>query len=202
MVYSWSLLFPCPHSFSNGALYKCSRKDTKRQYVASVRGHTDTAEKELSFLKSLQHNHILRLFDLYDGPTQYMLVFHSVSSENILQRLARKATYTESTWHLLLTLTLALTFLVFLVFKVSAIRNTLHASHISGFVTETVAQLCNAVEYLHHKDIIHGVVHPYNIVMSSMNGNRCVLTNFSQARKSDEAAIPAASVFTEFLGKF
>ena len=61
-------------------------------------------------------------------------------------------------------------------------------------------QLCNAVEYLHHRDIIHGVVHPCNMMMSSLNGQRVILTDFSQARISGADTDPISSIYTEFLG--
>lgn len=86
-------------SFSNGALFKCSRKDTKNNYLATTKPHSTATDRELSILRSIQHNHLLRLYDLYEQVSHYTLVFHPASSENILQRLSHKATYTEG-WHL------------------------------------------------------------------------------------------------------
>ena len=83
--------------FSTGSLYKCRRKDTKKWYLAGVRSHTSATDSELAIVKSLHHSHMQRLYDLYDLPTQYTLIYRDMSHENILQRLARKATYTEST---------------------------------------------------------------------------------------------------------
>lgn len=71
---------------------------------------------------------------------------------------------------------------------------------IAGFVTEVMIQLCNAVEYLHHRDIIHGSVHPCNMMMSSLNGSKVVLADFSQARKVGDNNEPISSIYTEFLG--
>lgn len=86
--------------FSNGPLYKCRRKDTKKWYLAGVRGHTSAADTEIAITKLLHHRHIQRLYDLYDMPTQYTLIYRNMSHENIIQRLARKATYTESKYSL------------------------------------------------------------------------------------------------------
>lgn len=70
----------------------------------------------------------------------------------------------------------------------------------AGFVTNAMIQLCNAVEYLHHHDITHGVVHPCNMIMTSLNGQRVVLTDFSQARRAG-VNDTVSSIFTEFLGE-
>ncbi|XP_067932272.1 obscurin-like isoform X2 [Watersipora subatra] len=148
---------------TNGHLYKCKRKDTKRSYLVGVRGHNEAANRELSILKALHHNHIQRLYDLYEQPKHLTLIFQDMSNENILQRLARKATYTER------------------------------------YVVDAMTQIATAVEYLHYRGIIHGVVHPCNIVMSSLHGSRVVLANLSQAKNQDDASSPISSIYSEFL---
>ena len=71
----------------------------------------------------------------------------------------------------------------------------------TGYVVDVMIQLANAVQYLHYHDIVHGVVHPCNMVLSSLNGTRVVLTDFSQARQKDSTR-PVSSIYTEFLGMF
>lgn len=66
-------------------------------------------------------------------------------------------------------------------------------------VTDSLIQLCNAVEYLHYHDIIHGAVHPYNMIMSSLHSPRVVLSDYSQARKAG-VTDPIVSCFKEFCG--
>lgn len=153
-------------------------------------------EREIEIMSGLHHPRIIQLYDAYDDGSTIVCVLE-LWVEYIKSAEKRRAKCAIGFWH-------AYSCCFFRIQGGELFERVIEEDYVltEKACTVFIRQICEGVDFLHSRDILHLDLKPENILCLSREGNRIKLIDFGMARRYDPTKqLQILFGTAEFVGK-